>query len=511
MCLSLTGLGARLAQASVVSSVVSAGASCVAKANYTLNAGMQRREFHFFFLALLALAVLFGKLHVGDLSGFDDAVYAHEGKTMLLTGDWWNVWLNGQLDFDKPPLFIWLEALSMKLFGITDFAARFPAALLGWGTLLLVYFIVRELYEDDWLPVLAMFSLLTTQYFIKWAMHAMTDVPFTFFFTLTVWSYLKAWHQPRYFCLSGLAVAACIMTRSILGLIPLGVLLAHLVLMRRTDLWLSPWLGGCLALALGLPLLWFGAQYQQHGAQFLALHFSYTIENLPATQGRSWLEPFHGWGQYPAQLIESYWYWLPLMLAGFALQTRAALFQKDRAAWLVLLWVLGVLVPFSLIQNKWLRYWLPAFPALSILAASGLNQLLVSIRKPAFFKYVYVLLLGSVIVMGLFPKYRTRRPEEMRTLAPVAQSVAPADRQLLLYTYGRQRMDYLSQVVWYADRRCEYMTDLEELRLRLVQAGPAAVIIDKVSFAQLAPQLPEDVQVLAEAGNFLCAGKSAHF
>lgn len=500
MCLSLTdlrpGRGTRRFQAFVT------------QLSHILNAGLQRREFHFFFLALLALAVLFSKLHVGDLNGFDDAVYAHEGKTMLLTGDWWNVRLNGQLDFDKPPLFVWLEALSMKLFGITDFAARFPSALLGWGTILLVYFIARELTDDDWLPVLAMFSLMTTQYFIKWSMHAMTDVPFTFFFAWAVWGYLKAGRQPRYLLVSGLAVAACIMTRSILGLIPLGVLLAHVVLTRRAELVFSRWAAAGVALALGLPLIWFVSQYRLHGDQFLALHFSYTVENLPASQGKSWGRMFQGWWQYPAQMIEACWRWLPLMLAGLILQARLALRKKDPAAWLLLLWVLGVLVPFSLIQNKWLRYWLPAFPALSILAASALNQLLVSIRKPSFFKYAYGVLLLVVVIIGWFPKYRAR-PEEMRTLAPVAQAVAPADQRLLLFTYGRPRMDYLSQVVWYADRYCEQLTDLEELQQRLQQAEPVTVIIDKVSFAKVLPNLPGALHVLAEAGNFVCAEKRA--
>jgi 4-amino-4-deoxy-L-arabinose transferase-like glycosyltransferase len=494
MCLPLTGLAARFIS------------SPITEINSALDTRLQKREFHFFFLALLACAVLFAKLHVGDLNGFDDAVYAHEGKTMLLTGDWWNVRLNGRLDFDKPPLFIWLEALSMTLFGITDFAARFPSALLGWWTILLVYFIARELSDDYWLPVLAMFSLLTTQYFIKWAMHAMTDVPFTFFFALAVFAYLKALRNPPYLLLSGLAVAACIMTRSILGLIPLGVLLVHLLVTGRTDLWFSRWLLGGLLLAFGLPLIWFISQYQWHGETFLALHFSYTVENLPASQGKSWLRVFDGWLQYAKQMVEACWRWLPFMIGGFVLQARAALWKRDKAAWLLIVWVLGVLVPFSLIQNKWLRYWLPAFPALSLLAAIALNQLLAPLRRPLFLKYAYALLLAFFVTAALLPKYRVR-VEEMRTLVPVAQAVAPAEQRLLLYTFGKQRMDYLSQVVWYADRYCEHLTDLDELRTRLQQASQAAVIIDKKSFAELRAKLPGAMEVLAEAGNFVCAGK----
>ena len=78
----------------------------------------EERWFHVCLIAAMSMLVLFVKLHLGDLGGYDDAVYAHEGKRMLATGEWWTVHLNGLPDFDKPPMFIWLEALSMKVFGV---------------------------------------------------------------------------------------------------------------------------------------------------------------------------------------------------------------------------------------------------------------------------------------------------------------------------------------------------------------------------------------------------------
>src|SRR5215471_7457876 len=135
---------------------------------------LEERQFHVFLIATMSLIVLFARLHQGDLGGYDDAVYAHEGKRMLATGDWWTVYLNGQPDFDKPPMFIWLESISMKVFGVTDFAARFPSALLGFGSLLLVYLITRELSASYILPILAMMILFCTQFFMRYAMRAMT-------------------------------------------------------------------------------------------------------------------------------------------------------------------------------------------------------------------------------------------------------------------------------------------------------------------------------------------------
>ena len=147
---------------------------------------LRRPAHRFGLLFVLSALLLFANLHRGDLAGYDDAVYAHEGKQMLARGDWLNVWLNDKLDFDKPPLFIWLEAASFWLLGVNDFAAKFPTALLGLATIALVYYFARQLTANEWLPVLAMLVMATTQYFVKYAMHAMTDVPFTFFFTLAL-------------------------------------------------------------------------------------------------------------------------------------------------------------------------------------------------------------------------------------------------------------------------------------------------------------------------------------
>ena len=127
---------------------------------------------HFLLLALFSFLILFVPLRRGDLSGYDDAFYAHQAKVMVQTGDWWNIRFNGELSFEKPPLFLWLEALSLSVFGVSDFAAKIPAAISGFGTIVLVYFLARELTHDLWVSRLAMVVLLSTQFFMRYATHA---------------------------------------------------------------------------------------------------------------------------------------------------------------------------------------------------------------------------------------------------------------------------------------------------------------------------------------------------
>jgi len=67
-----------------------------------------------------------------------DAVLAQIGRTMLQTGDWVIARLDGVPYLEKPPMGCWLMAVSYRIFGVHDWAARLPLALaailLAWAT-----------------------------------------------------------------------------------------------------------------------------------------------------------------------------------------------------------------------------------------------------------------------------------------------------------------------------------------------------------------------------------------
>lgn len=465
------------------------------------------REVHFCLLALVSFIVIFAKLHLGDLSGYDDAVYAHEGRAMLLSGDWWNVRLNGRLDFDKPPLFIWLEAASMWLFGVSDWAAKFPAALLGWGTILLSYFVARELRDEYWLPVWTMLVLLTTQFFLRYAMHAMTDVPFAFFFTLALLGYLKALRQPRYWCLCGTALCAALMLRSILGLLPLGVIMLHLVWQRRFEVLCSGHFVGGLLCAFSLPLAWFGSQYWWHGADFFARHFAYSVENVPQMEKDGVPRLLGGLFQYPWLLLQYYWPWLPLALYGLVKECRRSWCERAWASQFLILWVLGVVTPLSLLQIKYLRYLMPVFPALAVLAAMALLSGLPMRYRPASLKLAYAVLCLGVFVLAVNPKYR-QRPEEMRRLAVQAEAVTPASQHILFYMPGNRQEEHLYQVIWYANRLCQVLPEPGELLQTLNRQPESTAIVDRHTFQQLIDLPADDLEILGQTESFVCFRRS---
>ena len=90
---------------------------------------MSRKSWTVFWLAALLLLFVFnGSLLITDSV---ESNYALTAKEMVVSGDWLSPQIYGQYWFDKPVFFYWLTALGFKIFGFTEFAARFFPSCFG--------------------------------------------------------------------------------------------------------------------------------------------------------------------------------------------------------------------------------------------------------------------------------------------------------------------------------------------------------------------------------------------
>lgn len=109
---------------------------------------MQNSYRHYIYL-VLAGAVLYvpflGGVHLFD---WDEINFAESAREMIISGDFLTVQIDFKPFWEKPPLFIWMQVVSMKIFGINEFAARFPNAVCGIVTLLVLYNAGRKLISD---------------------------------------------------------------------------------------------------------------------------------------------------------------------------------------------------------------------------------------------------------------------------------------------------------------------------------------------------------------------------
>jgi 4-amino-4-deoxy-L-arabinose transferase-like glycosyltransferase len=100
---------------------------------------------------LLILLILFSVLFFLFLGRFplsdpDEGRYAEIPREMIELGDLITPRLDYVKYFEKPPLLYWLNALSFTVFGLNEFAARFPSALCGLMGILLTYQIGWKLF-----------------------------------------------------------------------------------------------------------------------------------------------------------------------------------------------------------------------------------------------------------------------------------------------------------------------------------------------------------------------------
>ena len=89
-----------------------------------------------FIISALLFIPFLGQVHLFD---WDEINFAESAREMIASHDYLTVKINFIPFWEKPPLFIWMQVLSMKIFGINEFAARFPDALCGIITLLVLF------------------------------------------------------------------------------------------------------------------------------------------------------------------------------------------------------------------------------------------------------------------------------------------------------------------------------------------------------------------------------------
>src|SRR3954468_6465930 len=86
--------------------------------------------------SVLLFVPFLGKVHLFD---WDEINFAECAREMIVSGNYVTPTINFQPFWEKPPLFIWMQVLSMKAFGINEFSARLPNAICGITTLLILY------------------------------------------------------------------------------------------------------------------------------------------------------------------------------------------------------------------------------------------------------------------------------------------------------------------------------------------------------------------------------------
>lgn len=136
---------------------------------------------HADFLSVLGICILcyfifFHNIGNYALMDVDETRYVAMSRDMFHTKDFLTLYLNGDYFFEKPPLYFWGECLSFAIFGkVNEFTARFPVALYGTLSALLVYFTGKKVVSRNY-GIISALILATSLEFVILAKFAILDI-----------------------------------------------------------------------------------------------------------------------------------------------------------------------------------------------------------------------------------------------------------------------------------------------------------------------------------------------
>jgi len=348
-------------------------------------------------LIVVAIAVLIFGLSVmspPSLMDDTDAVGAQIGRTMLQSGDWVTARLDGVAYLEKSPLKFWMMAVSCKIFGVHDWAARIPlalsAVLLCWVTARFAAWAFGKragLYAGTVLATCVGLFLFTRI--------VIPDAVLTLAIATTLWSLMRALedgetHAARWALLMWAAMGIGLLLKGLIAvLFPAGSALLYLQLTgqlwkRKTWMQLRPVLGMGVLLAIAAPwhvlatlrnppyfdfamhsesgsyhgFFWFYF-INEHVLRFLNLRYPRDYNTVP----RAYFWLFHLLWLFP---------WSVYFPAAWKLSYR----KPDRASrvrLMALCWT-GFILVFFTFSTTQEYYSMPCYPALALLLGSAMDN-----------------------------------------------------------------------------------------------------------------------------------------
>lgn len=348
-------------------------------------------------IIISALVIRLISLGLYPLQDTTEARYGEMVRLMVETNDWVTPWFDYNIPFwGKPPLFIWLPALSVKLLGLHEFTARLPSLLISLGVMGLCW--KMALFQEGRNTArLSLLILTTTAVFILLSGALMAEPVMLLAIMSVHTGFWIGWHSGhasqarRWQYLFFVGSAMCLLAKGLAALVLAGIPILFWCLPERRliQLWKTfPWVSGTL-LTLALTLPWYiAAELKTPGF----LNYFFIGEHISRYLESGWQGDQYGNAhRYPIGTIWVNWLeggfpWSPIMIV-VALKTLWERYRKTRAndlsgekasslkktvSWNAFLWLclLSPLMFFTFARNILWTYALPAAPAMAMLLAS---------------------------------------------------------------------------------------------------------------------------------------------
>ena len=439
----------------------------------------------------------------------DEGRYGEVGRWMLISGDWLTPRLNGIPFFHKPPLLHWLEAASLATFGVHALSLRLVPAVHVGLMLVLLYLATRTLSTEA-MARRAVIMLGTSLAFLVGGQYINHDMMVGTWIGVAIWCFAFAFmagERPHAW-LARLGFAACalgMLSKGLIGIALPGLVIFIWLLWTRQfrKILYLPWVSG-LALFGAIALPWFVLAQQKYPQLFDYMFINQQFNRYTAV---TYNNP-QPWWFYLLALVLLFFPWVffalfqprrPKALAAAVPDaTPGPAAPPDMAReWLALcwIWVLAIVVFFSIPNSKLVGYVLPVMPPLAILAALGWERVMAPRPRG---ELVFALLCGlnlviaTVLMLRVGEVTRTARSQDVAKV--LACAATPADT---IYVSG----GYPYDLPFYAQttRQLQVVDNWPELRKK-ARDGWQRELFEGADFDAQAAQALQLPQVLVGAG-----------
>jgi len=292
----------------------------------------------------------------------DEGRYCEIPREMLVSGDFVTPRINGIKYFEKPPLFYWMQAASLRVFGQSDRSCRLMDALMSLFGCLGIYAAGRKLYN----PKAGLFSaviLASSLLYFALARVITLDMTVSIFLTFSLLSFILGVYSSKYFyyfvyIFAGLAV----LTKGLIGIIfPCSIIFLWLFFTRQWKILKECKLITGVLLFLLITVPWH-VIVQLRNPEFFYFYF---ID-----------QQFVRYLTLEAHRYQPDWFYIPILLLGLVpwtgflwggLKNVLKYHKSDPKSFYLLLSFIFIFVFYSLSKSKLVPYILPCFGFLSLL------------------------------------------------------------------------------------------------------------------------------------------------
>lgn len=250
-------------------------------------------------LSVFCLIMFFAFIGSYPLIDVDETRYVRIAQEMIISNNFLTPVINGEIFLEKPPLFFWLEDISFILFGVNEWSARLPMALVATFGVFMTYFFGQKLVSKRF-GLLSALILGSSVIYIVLSHIAILDLLLSvtmmvsvYFGIFTLYSQGREnWYQWIGFY-SFCALSA--LSKGLPGIIiPFGIVfLSYLFSKRLKDLFDFKKIGLGIFLLLLLVLPWHILMFKVHGQAFISEYIlKHHLARFVNSAGINRKEPF---------------------------------------------------------------------------------------------------------------------------------------------------------------------------------------------------------------------------